>query len=86
MKYFPKQLGVDAQQYDGSFDLDFLREGESIRAGDSDGSLIVLACAAGAIDIYRGEWVIRDDDGDLRVLSDNGFRAWYVLPEEAPDA
>ena len=59
---------VISTAYDGTFDLEFLRQGESIRAG-GDGT-VVIESDGKQLRMAVGDVLIRRDDGSLEVEND----------------
>lgn len=58
---------VDAVRYDGSFDLDFLRDGESVRS-TGDGSGVIVRFGDGwETQVAIGKWVVRHECGMVAV-------------------
>jgi hypothetical protein len=71
---------VDAQQYDGSFALDFLRDGESIRAA-RDGSGMEVSTKTHKFTVPLGYWLVRHEDDGLSWHSEEKFVENYE-PED----
>lgn len=54
-------------RYDGGFDLAFLESGERVtRAGDGTGACVIDG-PDGSIRVELGDWLIRNQDGVIRV-------------------
>lgn len=88
MKYQRKPHAVTAQQYDGSFDLDFLEADEHVAAGAPGTTTVVIVADDGdggermSAVIGLGEWVVRTSHG-LMVLDSEEFFADYEPAQAA---
>jgi hypothetical protein len=80
MKYHRKEYwAVEAQQYDGSFDLGFLRPDERVRAGEPGGATVLIdrdsnpGRPASTVEVALGQWAIRLRDGHITAMDHDQF-------------
>lgn len=55
-------------QFDGGFELAFLRNDESVRSAGKDSKAILIKGPTYEVRVELGEWVVREDDGSIRVV------------------
>lgn len=76
MRYRKKHEAIEAVQYDGTFPLDFLREGEEVsKAPEGDGLLIHVPQDV-TVQADVGDWIIRHH-GALWRCKPDVFAATY---------
>lgn len=70
---------VDAVLFDGSFDLDFLREDEQVRrAKDVSGSIVIeTRNKTPKATMDAGDWILRHHDGGVSACKPDVFEATY---------
>ena len=69
---------VQALRYDGTFPLDFLDNGETVRAtGDGNGSIYVEEPSQDQHRLEVGQWLVRGESQHLTVWSDKHFTDTY---------
>lgn len=78
-KYRKKPVVIEAVQYDGTFDLEFLRGDERVRAGGNGACEIVTL--EGVMRCEVGDWIIRGIKGELYPCKPDIFAATYELVE-----
>ncbi len=73
-RYRKKPVVIDAIQYDGTFPLDFLREGEQVYSADDGLNIDTLE---GTMHATVGDWIIRGVQGELYPCKPDIFDATY---------
>jgi hypothetical protein len=83
-KYRKKPVVIEAVQYDGTFELDFLRGDERVRsAGDGTGACEIVTLE-GVMRCDVGEWIIRGIKGELYPCEPDIFAATYEAVKPDP--
>lgn len=79
-KYRKKPVVIEATQYDGTFDLEFLRD-ECVRAAPwtfgEDGRACEIVTLEGVMRCEVGDWIIRGIKGELYPCKPDIFAATY---------
>lgn len=76
-QYRKKPVVIDAIQYDGTFELDFLQGDERVRsAGDGTGACEIVTLE-GVMRCDVGDWIIRGVQGELYPCKNSIFEQTY---------
>lgn len=80
LMYRPTEATIEAFAFHGSFPLDFLREGESVRKAASMGRSVIVQQGDREVLVKHGDYLVRDlASGALRKESaTDWFRRWEI--------
>lgn len=78
-KFREKGPSIEAIQYDGTFELAFLRGDERVRAaGDGTGACEVMWMGGEhKLRVERSDWIVRDSNGALSKFGPDAFAARF---------